>query len=236
MSRAGLGALVAANLLVALQAVWHEWGYYETMLVYWIEVAILGVYNVARLVVVGVFGAAPLGAWVEQYVDWGGPLNRLIFTVIGIVFFVVKFGGFALAIGLFVVLLPALLTPDGDSSGGETIFRALAGAGPGLLLAAAALAVSHGISFARNFLAGREFDRLTIVELVFWPYLRMSLVAVILLLGVAIARLVPGAGGQTAFVVIMVLLKLGADAASHTLEHRGLGDRDGSRARLRSAR
>jgi hypothetical protein len=48
------------------------------------------------------------------------------------------------------------------------------------------------------------------------------MVTVTLLLGVAIARLLPGAGRGTAFAVVMVLIKLGADAASHVLEHRWL--------------
>jgi len=42
----------------------------------------------------------------------------------------------------------------------------------------------------------------------------------VLLVGLALARLVPGLGRQTAFAVVMVLLKLGADAVSHWLEHR----------------
>jgi hypothetical protein len=47
----------------------------------------------------------------------------------------------------------------------------------------------------------------------------MSLVGGVLLLGIAIARLVPALGQETAFAVVMVLLKLLADAVSHTLEH-----------------
>jgi Family of unknown function (DUF6498) len=49
----GLVALLLANLFVAFQAVRHEWGFYEVMLVFWIEVVILGFYNVLRLMVVG---------------------------------------------------------------------------------------------------------------------------------------------------------------------------------------
>jgi hypothetical protein len=68
----------------------------------------------------------------------------------------------------------------------------------------AALCLSHGVSFVRNFLVGREYVRLNIVGLVFWPYARMSLVGAVLLLGVAAARLVPTLGGMTAFAVVMV--------------------------------
>jgi hypothetical protein len=47
-------------------------------------------------------------------------------------------------------------------------------------------------------------------------------VGVVLLLGLAVAQALPGLGRETAFAVVMVLLKLLADAASHTLEHRSL--------------
>jgi hypothetical protein len=51
----------------------------------------------------------------------------------------------------------------------------------------------------------------------------MSLVGGVLVAGIAVARLVPALGGKTAFAVVMVLLKLLADAASHALEHGWLG-------------
>ncbi|HET6837846.1 MAG TPA: DUF6498-containing protein [Gemmatimonadales bacterium] len=222
MSRTGLAALVVANLFVALQTLRHDWGYYEAMLVFWTEVVILGGFNVLRLLIVGVFGAQPLGSWAARWVDLGSRLNRFIYTAFGVGFFVVKFGGFAIVIGLFVVLLPALLTPEG-SNGGVSVHQALGAAGPGLLAAAAVLAVSHAVSFIRDFLAGREYQRLTIVGLVFWPYARMVLVAVVLLLGVAVAGSVPGIGRESGFAAVMVLLKLGADLVSYSAEHRWRG-------------
>jgi hypothetical protein len=222
MSRAGLVTLVVANLFVAFQTLRHEWGYYETLLVYWTEVVILGVYNVFRLMVVGVFGAAPLGAWAAKWIDLGSRFNRFMFTVVGVIFFVLKFGAFALGIGVFVVLLPAMLKVDGE--GGASVPRALRAAGPGLLIATAALCLSHGVSLVRNFLLDREYDRINIVSLVFLPYMRMSLVGTVLLLGVAAAGVLPGLGRETAFAVAMVLLKLLADAASHRLEHGWLSD------------
>jgi hypothetical protein len=221
MSRAALITLVLANLFVAFQTLRHEWGYYETLLIYWTEVAILGGYNVLRLMVVGVFGAAPLGRWAARWVDLGSHFNRFLLTAIGVGFFVLKFGAFALSIGLFVLLLPGMLQAEGEAT---NIPRALRAAGPGLLLATGALCLSHGVSLVRNFLMGREYDRLNIGGLVFLPYARMLLVGLVLLLGIAVARLLPGLGGETAFAVAMVLLKLIADVASHTMEHGWLSD------------
>jgi len=221
VNQIGLVALVLANLFVALQTVRHEWGYYETLLIFWTEVAVLGGYNVLRMLVVGVFGAEPLGSWAARWVDLGTRLNRLLFTLFGIIFFIFKFGGFALGIGLFVLLLPAMLAPAGQA-GGISIHRALHAAGPGLLTASATLCLSHGISFMKNFLLDREYDRVSIGSLMFWPYARMSLVGGVLLAGIVIARMVPGLDSATSFAVVMVLLKLLADALSHGLEHAWL--------------
>jgi uncharacterized protein DUF6498 len=218
VSRIGLAALVLANLFVALQAVRHEWGYYQTLLIFWTEVAVLGAYNVLRMLVVGVFGAEPLGSWAARWVDLGSRLNRLLFTLFAIGFFIFKFGGFALGIGLFVLLLPAMLAPAAET-GGISIHRALHAAGPGLLTASALLCLSHGISFIKNFLLDREYDRVSVGSLMFWPYARMSLVGAVLLAGIVITRMVPGLGSATSFAVVMVLLKLLADALSHRLEH-----------------
>lgn len=221
MSRSALVALIIANAFVAFQAFRYEWWYYEVMLIYWVEVVILGFYNVLRMLVVGLVGAAPLGAWAARWVDPGSALNRLALTAIGVGFFVVKFGAFALTIGLFVLMLPAFLTVESDGSG-SALHRALLAAGSGFLIAAGVLGLSHGVSFARNFLGGREYDRIDVVTLAFWPYVRMSLVAAILLVGLAIPGLLPGVGRHAAFAGVMVLLKLGVDAMSHVFEHRRL--------------
>jgi hypothetical protein len=218
MSRSGLIALVLANLFVALQTVRHEWVYYETLLIYWTEVAVLGGYNVLRMLVVGVFGAEPLGSWAARWVDLGSRLNRFIYTVIGIGFFLLKFGAFAFGVGLFVLLSPALFTPQGESAG-VSIHRALVAAGPGLFFATGTICLSHGISFVGNFLIGREYDRTNLASLFLLPYARMSLVAAVLLAGIAATRQIPSLAGSTAFAVVMVLLKLLADAITHILEH-----------------
>jgi hypothetical protein len=94
--------------------------------------------------------------------------------------------------------------------------------GPGLIAATGALCLSHGVSLVRNFLMGREYERLNIVGLVFLPYARMSLVGVMLVLGIGVATGVPGLGRETAFALVMMLLKLVADVASHRFEHRWL--------------
>jgi hypothetical protein len=213
-------ALVVANLFVALVSVLQGWGYYQTVVVYWLEALVIGGYNVLRMLVVGFFGERPLGDWLAEHFEVT-PSARAFLTVFGTGFFVVKFGGLSLGVGVLVLALPALFAAPGES-GAASVFRGLSAAGPGVAIAVAMLALSHGFSFLRNFIGRREYARLTVLGLVFLPYGRMSLVALVLAVGLVIARLVPGAAGATTFAVAMVLAKLAVDIVSHVTEHRWL--------------
>jgi len=97
-------ALIAANLVVAAVTLYRGWGFYEIIIVYWCEALIIGGYNVAKLIMVGLAGH-PFG----KSIDAGDFLTRLFLLVIVLGFFVVKFGGFALATGLLAAAVPAFL-------------------------------------------------------------------------------------------------------------------------------
>ena len=222
MKRLALVSLVGANLLVALQVLRHDWGYYETILIFWCEALIIGAFNVLRLLTVGLFGERPLGETVSRYVEFS-PGFRVLATAVGTAFFACKFGMFALGVGLLVLALPAFPAPPG--SGGSRVFAGLTAAGPGVAAAVAGLVLSHGVSFVRNFVIGREYRRVTLLELIFLPYLRMGLVAIVLAAGLVAIRLLPGWANATLFAVVMILAKLAADCVSHTVEHAWIGAR-----------
>ncbi len=121
-SRLGLAALIAANVLVAIQALLWGWGYFQVLLIYWIEALIIGGYNVLRLLVVGLFGDEPFGAWVSRWVSFSFG-SRLLGTVIGVGFFIFKFGGFALLTGFWLLMLPAYF----DSTASRSAERVMEG-------------------------------------------------------------------------------------------------------------
>ena len=221
-SRLGLVVLVVANLAIGLLAATRRWGYYQMVLIYWLEALIIGGYNVLRLLVVGMFGDQPFGAWLSRNIAFAFPFSRYFYTLLGTGFFAFKFGVFSLGVGMLVMALPAAFAPAGDSQAVHA-FRALKAAGPGAGYAVGMLVLSHGVSFVRNFLMGREYQRMSIPGLIFWPYLRMCLVALVLGIGYLFASLVPGAAGSLVFGTVMVLLKTIADGASHLLEHRRFG-------------
>ena len=222
MRRLTLVALLVVNLLVALQALRHDWGYYETVLIFWCEALIIGAFNVLRLLVVGLIGEHAFGDPASQWVEVS-PGFRILATLVGTGFFAFKFGMFALIVGVLVVALPAFSAPDG--SGGQQVFRALSAAGPAVGFAVVALVLSHGLSFVRNFLWRREYQRMSLLGLIVWPYVRMGLVMVVLAVGLILVSLLRDLANATTFAVIMVLAKTAADLVSHSVEHDWIAER-----------
>ena len=222
MRRLSIAALVVANLLVAILALRHEWGYYELILVFWSEAVVLGLYNVLRMLIVGFAGEAPLGETVSRWVEASTGF-RILATFVGTGFFAFKFGTFALCVGLLAATLPAHAAPDG--SGGGRVAHAFFAAVPAVGTAVAGLVLSHGWSFIRNFLIGGEYRRMTLLELIFWPYFRMGLVTVVLAGGFVAIGLLPSLADSKAFAVVMILLKIAADCFTHLVEHAWIGSR-----------
>lgn len=215
-SRLPATALIAANLVVAAVTLFHGWGFYEIIIVYWCEAVIIGGYNMARMVMVGLAGE-PFG----KVIDAGSLPTRLFLLVMALGFFAVKFGGFALATGMLVAAVPAFLAHAHDAATSEIRhgLRAVAGA---VAIAVIVLFISHGISFVMNYLVRREYENTNLLVLLFWPYVRMSLVAAALGAGLVIAALIPALDTSTTFGVAVVLVKTAADLVMHQVEHARL--------------
>jgi len=90
--------------------------------------------------------------------------------------------------------------------------------------------VSHGVSFVRNFLLRREYLHQNVLGVIVWPYARMFLVCVVLAAGLVAVAVAPGLAEATTFTVVIILVKLAADVATHLFEHRWLADRQSQAA------
>jgi hypothetical protein len=213
--RVPAAALIAANLSVVVLALSEKWGYYSVILVYWIEAMIIGAYGLGRMCVACWFGD-PLGKWTGM----NGGASRVMLSLFLGGLFVVKFGGFALGMGLLVALTPGLLAGGRGTRGLTAIADGLHEVGTGVLLAAAMLFVSHGVSFALNFIGKREYQHSNVLALLFRPYLRRLLVRLVLAGGFAAAAVMPELYEIPGFAIGVLLIKLLADVASHRIEHR----------------
>ncbi len=215
-----VAALVAINLFPLVGVAFLGWSTYDLMLLYWFENGVIGVYAALKMLLTrGPDGEAG---------GLGGLLGKLFLTG----FFALHYGAFWSVHGFFVVTLfgpggvlagPAdpflsgavMAGPTGFFAGGLSIAaHTLSG---GLLLTAAGLFVSHGISFVGNVLQRGEDLRTAPNALMARPYARVVVLHVTLVLG---AFLIMALGETMAALALFVLLKTGVDLGAHLRAHR----------------
>ena len=227
-------ALIVANAIPLFGALFLGWNVWMILIVYWLENGIIGFYNVLKIL--RAEGSIdPASGWQMN----GKPMNVVGRGAIA-GFFAIHYGIFWFVHGIFVLTLPLFA---GIGSGFGTGFQttvpftedpfvdgALVGplSSPGtdmaagfqptaVLFAAAALAISHGVSFWLNYLGRREYLRTSPAVQMFIPYGRLVVLHITIIIGgMAIAF----TGAPTVAVVILVVLKTVMDVGFHLAEHR----------------
>lgn len=192
--------LLAANLVPLLGVVYLGWDIVIVLAIYWAETAIIGLYNILKMLTVSPDA--------ETKSIWSVP-NYLTLTeerVSLAKFFTLHFFGFTLMHGLFFFLLFTDL-PYGFN------VNILA-----ILFGAVSLFVSHGVSYVSNFIYGGEFQRITPDALFIQPYKRIVVMHLVILGAAFIA----GTSGDLPMtgIIIFVGLKIFFDLIAHILEHK----------------
>ena len=190
--------LVVANLVPLVGVVWFGWDLFEVMWLYWAENGIVGAYALLRIV------SAGLGGWVSI-------ASKLFLAP----FFVVHYGLFWAVHGVFVYAL---------FGGGRTNpIDAEEGFFSSILTsdlpdeALVALALSHGMSFAFNYLASGEWRTAVATEEMFKPYGRVVILHVVLIAG---GFLLLRADGGLLALALFIVLKTGLDLGIHLKAHQ----------------
>lgn len=201
--RPSMIALVVANLIPLAGVLFLRWEVFPIVLLFWMENVIVGVFNALKMLLAG---AGDAGAWGAK--------------VMMIPFFCFHYGMFCLVHGVFVFAL---------FGGGAALQRGFPN--PGALFevitrhhlgwAVLGLAVSHGVSFATNYLRAGEFRQASLPVLMQAPYARVIVLHVAILAG---GFLVLGLGSPAWALALLVLLKIGADLRAHLGERRRFAD------------
>ena len=118
-------------------------------------------------------------------------------------FFVVHYGLFMFVHLLFIVAF---------FGRGNEPREILSGIGVGI----AALLISHGVSYRKNFIGGQEYKERTVKQQLFAPYGRIIVMHLTVLFG---GWLVLGLGEPVGALVIMVVAKTAIDSWAHIHEH-----------------
>jgi hypothetical protein len=190
LSSASSLALIAANLIPIAGALFLGWKLSDVMVLYWAESAVIGFFNLCKIVVIG-----------RWFALLAGP------------FFLGHFGGFMavhfLFIYMFFVKGPENMgNSTGDLAEVAKLFTVL---WPALL----ALSISHTYSFFTNFLARREFSGRSVSGQMSEPYARIVFMHLVLIFGGGLSLVL----GQTEPVLIVVIAaKIYVDLRAHIRE------------------
>ena len=194
--------LLAANLVPLAGVLLLGWPVPALLILYWLESASVGFFTVIKLWMVG-------------------RAESLSMALILVPFFIVHFGGFMFAHGMFLLYLIALMGVRFRGGPLDVDIERMVhdyASGPGLPLAVLALFVSHAVSFRTNFLGRREHEGRNAEQVMLDPYRRILVMHVTILAGAVPFVLMRA---PAALAALLVPLKIAADFAAHAKEHAG---------------
>ena len=182
-------SLVVANLVPLVGLLFWDWDLRSILLLYWAENAVIGSYNVLKMLIIGRWLALPV-----------------------ILFFLMHYGLF-MAVHLFFVLMLTGGSPFSIELGGASLF---AGARDAITTEVAAasglLFVSHGVSFYRNFLTCPQARRVPLRAQLFAPYLRVVVLHLTVLSGAFLCFVLQA---PTMLLLVLIALKIIVDLLAH---------------------
>jgi len=186
--------LILANLIPLFGVLFWRWEVFPLMLLFWMENVILGIINVAKMIMV----------------KSGNPRENTSKAFI-IPFFCLHYGIFTLVHGVFVIVLFSGLL-DKTGSGGDFSL-------PGLLVAILSITVSHVVSFYYNYIRGGEYTRTTLNSLLFQPYGRVIVLHLTIIGGGFLIMIL---GSPVWGLVLLIFAKISLDLRAHIREHAKL--------------
>jgi hypothetical protein len=207
--------LLAANLAPLVGVLIFGWSVSSVVILYWFENIVIGVINVARML-----AFSPRGA--NRHRE--PAIARHGIKLILVPFFVFHYFCFCAGHGVFVFgLFPDEQGYFAEQTGIEligTLFRAVEIFSTPLAFAAAALTLSHVVSFVVNYLGGREYAQLDLRKLMMMPYGRIVVLHLTIIFGGFVTMVL---GEPIWLIVVLVLVKVGVDLKMHLKEHLGAG-------------
>src|SRR5918994_3192537 len=194
--------LIAANLIPLVGVLWFDWDVATILYAYWLENGIVGLLNVPKMVLASGSG---------QALSTVGPADSMAGRGVLAAFFVVHYGLFWVVHGVFVTVLTGDFLAFGFGDPTATVL-----ADRGLLIAAAALFISHAASFWLNFVRRGEYRTISVGAQMFAPYPRMFVLHITIVLAGA---LIIGRPEPVVAVALLVVLKTALDLVLHLREH-----------------
>jgi hypothetical protein len=231
-SRPSVVALLAANVVPLLGALFLGWSTFAIVVLYWAENVIIGAINVLKMVICyptdEAINLANVSSkqlegnskHVRKLLEQQAPgmaLAHQASKLFFIPFFIFHYGLFCFGHGVFVfTLLGDESMPFGGPLESISMFADRLRA-EGLTWAVVALAASHLFSFCANFIGRGEYRRVTVPQLMFQPYGRIVVMHIAILFG---AFLIMAFGSPIWMLVILIIGKTIMDLGLHMLQRQ----------------
>jgi hypothetical protein len=195
MKKSALFSLVLANLIPLAGIFFLDWNLFSILFFYWLESAVVGIYNIPRMAL----------ANSRNNNSTSGPAStRKSHKLSGIIFFIVHYSGFMTGHGFFIFILFQPITLDVTA----------------ILIGSISLLISHGVSFAVNFIGRKEYEKVSLSEQMIAPYKRIIVMHLtIMLCGFLMSFL----NAPEVLLIFLVVLKIVLDVIAHLREHSKLG-------------
>jgi hypothetical protein len=205
-------SLILANLVPLAGAVFFKWSVFGILLSFWMENVAIGLFNILKMATANA----------------GGVFNLLTKFFL-IPFFAVHYAGFCFVHFMFLCAMfgngqyfssQEQATYASPANWPASLFGSLvdpSNVPPGILWAAAALVLSHAVSFFTNFLWDGERQRVSAKDLMMRPYGRVIIMHLTILAG---GFLVFATGSKQYAIAVLVLLKIAVDFTAHHHERR----------------
>jgi hypothetical protein len=189
-------ALIIANLVPLAGAAFLGWDMGDVMVLYWAESAVIGIFNVAKIIVIGKY-----------------------FSLLAAPFFLGHFGAFMSVHFLFIYGLFIKGPQDTSASSLAEVTQYFSG----IWLALAALFISHGLSFFINFLGRKEYLGRTVNYQMSEPYKRIVFMHLVLIFGGGLTLVL---GQAAPVLIVVIAAKIWFDIKAHLKQHQKGSDKN----------
>lgn len=192
-------SLVFVNL-IPLIGIFVGWSLFHILFFYWFESFAIGFFNIIKMY---------MARGLSQSKTENSRAITIITKIIFPPFFMVHYGGFMFVHLIFVFFI-------GNFSSGVINFDNFLIDARLMVFPALFLFLSHGYSFFRNFIGKKEYEKISIVELMVSPYKRVIVMHFTLILG---GFIIAFTKAPIYILILFISLKIMADLKSHTKEH-----------------
>ena len=182
--------LVLANLVPVIGALYFGWDLSSVLVIYWAESAVIGFYNICKMLVIGGIPAFFYG-----------------------VFFISHFGAFMAIHFMFLYQIFIKGINSAESASIEEVALYLLDLWPAIV----ALFVSHGISFIQNFLGRKEYLNRTAKKQMSEPYQRIVFMHLVIIIGAGLSTML---GEKNWVLILIIAAKVLVDIRAHARERK----------------